>query len=111
MFDKNYIKSNIFLYTISILIIKKSDNEFCIYIDYRVFNILTIKNRNILSFIRKTFFKLYITKIYNKFDIIVVFNKIKIKKNDEKKTAFLIRYNLFEYVIIFFKLYNILNIF
>ena len=90
MFDKNYIKLNTFLYIISILIIKKFDNEFYIYINYRVFNILIIKNRNILLFIRKIFFKLYITKIYNKFNIIVVFNKIKIKKNNEKKIAFLI---------------------
>ena len=73
-----------------ILIIKKFNNEFHIYIDYRAFNILTIKNYNILLFIRKTFFKLYIMKIYNKFDIIVIFNKIKINKNDEKKIAFFI---------------------
>ena len=88
MLDKDYIKSNIFLYIASILIIKKFDNEFRICIDYRVFNILTIKNRNILSFIRKTFFKLYIIKIYNKFDIIVVFNEIKMKKDDKKKLRF-----------------------
>ena len=51
IFNKNYIKLNIFLYIILILIIKKFDNEFRIYINYRVFNILIIKNRNILLFI------------------------------------------------------------
>ena len=70
-----------------------------------------IKNRNVLLLIRETLIKFYIFKIYNKFDIIIAFNKIKIKKNDKKKTAFFIKYELFEYVIIFFKLYNILIIF
>ena len=41
----------------------------------------------------------------------MIFNKIKIKKDYEEKTTFLIKYNLFEYIIILFGLYNILNIF
>ena len=108
MFNKKYIKLNIFLYAILILIIKKFDDDLRIYIDYRVFNKLIIKNRNALFFIRETLIKLCIFKIYNKFNIIITFNKIKMKKNEEKKTAFFIKYNLFKYVIILFELYNIL---
>ena len=50
-------------------------------------------------------------KIYSKFDIIVAFNKIKIKKNDKHKIAFLTQYELFEYVIMLFELYNTSKIF
>ena len=50
--------------------------------------------------------KLYIARIFIKFDIIVVFNKIRIKKEKEEKIIFLTRYELFEYIVIFFELYN-----
>ena len=74
-------------------------------------NILIIKNYNTLSLIREILIKLLHAKIYIKLDIIAIFNKIKIKKNHEKKTTFFTRYKLFEYVIILFDLYNIFNIF
>ena len=111
MLKKKYIKSSIFLYIIFILIIKKSDKEFRIYIDYRIFNAFIILNHNISSLIKKILVKLYAAKIYNKFDIIIVFNEIKIKKNHEKKIAFLIKYNLYKYIMMLFELCNALIIF
>ena len=53
--------------------------------NYRTFNTLTIKNKNVSSFIRKTLTRLCSMKYFNKFDIIVVFNEIRVRKNDEKK--------------------------
>ena len=106
MFNKGYIRPSTSLYAALILIIKKSNNGLRICIDYRALNALTIKNRNASLLIRETLAKLCIIKIYNKFDIIVAFNEIKIKEGDEKKIAFFIRYDLFEYVIMSFKLYN-----
>ena len=93
------------------MIIKKLDKELRIYIDYRALNVLIIKNRNISSLIREIIIKLYAIKILIKFDIIVAFNEIRIKEDNEEKIAFLTRYKLFKYVIIFFKLYNASSIF
>ena len=106
MLRKKYIKLSISSYVASILIIKKLDRELRIYIDYRTLNALIIKNRNIFSLIRETIIKLYAIKIFIKFDIIIIFNEIRIKENNEEKIIFLTRYKLFEYIIIFFKLYN-----
>ena len=111
MFNKKYIKLSISLYIASILIIKKFNSGLRIYIDYRALNTLIIKNRNASPLIYKTLIKLYIIKIYSKFNIIAIFNKIKIKKGDKEKTIFLIKYNFFEYVIMLFELYNISSIF
>ena len=72
---------------------------------------LIIINRNALLLIYKTLIKFYIIKIYNKFNIIIIFNKIRIKNNNKEKIVFFIKYNFFEYIIILFKLYNILSIF
>ena len=76
MLDKGYIRFSISSYTISILIIKKLDKELRLYINYRALNTLIILNRNVLLLIKKTLAELYTTKIYNKFNIIVVFNEI-----------------------------------
>ena len=73
---KRYIKFNLLFYITPILIIKKFDKKLRIHVDYRVFNAFIILNHNALLLIKKTFAKLYIIKIYNKFDIIITFNEI-----------------------------------
>ena len=111
MLTKDFIKLNHSSYVVSILIIKKSKKDFKKCIDYKALNVLTIKNKNVSSFIRETLTRLCSTKYFNKFDIIVVFNEIRMRKSDEKKTIFLTRYELFEYVVMFFDLCNVLEIF
>ena len=80
IFNKEYIKSSIFFYIILIFIVKKLNEEFRIYIDNRIFNFLIIKNRNTFFLIKEILIKLYAIKIFNKFDIIITFNKVRIKK-------------------------------
>lgn len=111
MFDKSFIKSNSFEYATSILIIQKLENNLKICVDYKILNVLIIKNKNAFSLMKKTLIKLCSIKMYSKFDIIIAFNEIRIKKENEKKTTFSTRYELFEYVIISFELFNISEIF
>ena len=80
MLNKNFIKLNFFEYAISILIIKKFENDLRMCVDYKIFNILIIKNKNAFSLIKKILTKLCSIKIYNKFDIIIAFNEIRIQK-------------------------------
>ena len=49
MRQKNFIKYNFSLYVASMLIVKKSNENLRICVNYRVFNNITIKNYNILS--------------------------------------------------------------
>ena len=106
--DKGYIRLNILSYATSILIIKKLNEDLRICVNYRALNALIIFNRNALLLIKKTLVKLYIAKIYSKFNIIIIFNEIRIRSDHEYKTIFLTRYELFEYIIILFRLYNAL---
>ena len=106
--NKECIKFNILFYAILILIVKKLDKGFKIYINYRIFNALIILNRNISSLIKETLFKFYIIRIYNKFDIIITFNKIRVKKNYKKKIILFIKYKFYEYFVILFNFYNTL---
>ena len=111
MLGKGYIRPSTSPYIVLILIVKKLDRGLRIYIDYRSLNALTVKNRNTLPLIRETLARLYIVKIYMKFNIIAVFNEIRIKAGEEEKTVFLIRYSLFEYMVIPFGLCNALSTF
>ena len=43
--------------------------------------------------------KLYSARVFIKFDIIIAFNKIRIKIEEEEKTAFLTRYRIYNYIV------------
>ena len=54
--------------------------------NYRAFNAIIIKNRYLLPLIQKTLSRIYKIRIYIIFDIIVVFNKLRmIEKKNEKR--------------------------
>ena len=111
MLGKGYIRKSSSPYIALVLIVKKSNSSLRIYIDYRALNLLTIRNRNTLPLIKETLARLYKARLYSKFDIITIFNKIRIKEGDKEKIVFLTRYELFEYIVISFKLYNASSIF
>ena len=96
MLETGFIRGSTLPYTTPVLIIKKPYGELRIYIDYRALNTLTIWNRNTPPLIKETLARLYTTRLYSKFNIIVAFNEIRIKKEDEEKIAFLTRYGLFD---------------
>ena len=111
MLGKGYIKLSISLYTALVLIVKKPDRGIRIYVDYQALNALTIWNRNAPLLVKDTLAKLCTAKVYNKFNIIAVFNKIRIKEGYKGKMAFFTRYRLFKYIIMPFRLCNTLAIF
>jgi len=82
-----------------------------IYVNYKALNTFIIKNRNILLLIKEILQQLCKIKFYNKFNIIAIFNKIRMRSSNKHKTIFIICYNLFKYVVILFELYNVSIIF
>ena len=61
--------------------------------------------------IKKILTRFCAIKYYIKFNVIAIFNKIQIRENDEKKTTFLIKYDLYEYVVMFFNFCNVFETF
>ena len=74
--------------------------------NYRDFNLLTIKNRYFLFFIKKSINRFSKVKIYTRLNITVAYHRLKIRKDDEWKTTFRTRYDYFEYQILFFDFTN-----
>ena len=89
-----------------VLFVKKSDGSLRFCVDYRGLNAVTIKNRYSLPRIQETLNQLSKARYYTKLDIVSAFNKLRIKKGDEWKTAFTTRYGLFEYLVTPFGMCN-----
>ena len=106
MLKKDFIRRNSSNYATSVLIVKKLDEDLRVCVNYRALNALIIKDRNCFSLIKKTLDRLCATKFYIKLDVIAIFNEIRIRESDEKKTAFLIKYELYEYVVMPFDFCN-----
>jgi len=112
---KKYLKNNLakgFIQvssssaTSSILFVKKSSEGLRFCVNYRGLNAMTVKNRYPLPLIRETLDRLAKAKYYIKLDIIAVFNKLRMAYEDEWKTAFRTRYDLYEYNVLPFGLTN-----
>jgi hypothetical protein len=91
---------------VSVLFIKKLEDELCFCVNYRDLNAITVKNRYSLLLISETLNRLSRVKIFIKLDIIFVFNRLQIKEEDEVFIAFHTRFELFKYLVMLFDLCN-----
>jgi hypothetical protein len=104
--ERKYIQYSINPAEIPILFISKKNGSLRLYVDYRDLNKITIKNRYSFPLIEKILNRLNEIIIYTKFDLKEIYYKIRIKKGDEWKTAFKIKYSHFEYKVMPFNLAN-----
>jgi hypothetical protein len=105
--QRKWIRRSKFLIKALILFMPKSNRGLRFYVDYRALNKFTVKNRHALLLINETINRLSDTKIYTKLNLKDAYHRIRMKANNEWKTAFRTRYGHFEYIIIFFGLTNI----
>jgi hypothetical protein len=103
---KKFIRVSKSLVVFLVMFVKKSEEKLRFCVDYQDLNAITIKNRYSLSLIIEILNRLSRTKMFIKLNIISAFNRLRIKKEDEKLITFKIRFDLFELLILFFKLCN-----
>jgi hypothetical protein len=90
----------------SVFFVLKKNEKLRLCIDYRDLNKIIRKNRHSLSLIIQMLNQLKDCRFFTKIDLTDAYNRIRIKKNDEWKTTFRIRYEHFEYLMMFFDLAN-----
>ena len=103
---KNFIQHLKYLAGAPILFVKKKNGSLHMYVDYRVLNKITIKNRYPLPLISELLDQFGQPKVYTKIDLRGAYNLVCIKKGDKWKTAFQSRYRHFEYNVMPFGLIN-----
>ncbi len=104
--SKDFIQVNHSQMIISVLFIKKLEEELCFCMNYQDLNAITVKNRYSLSLISETLNHLSQAKIFIKLNIIFAFNWLWIKEEDEALIVFHTRFELFKYLVMLFNLCN-----
>jgi hypothetical protein len=88
------------------LFVEKKDKELRLCVDYRPLNVVTIKNKYPLPRIDILFDQLARAQVLSKIDLRSGYHQIKIRTEDIPKTAFMMRYGLYEYLVMSFGLTN-----
>ena len=94
-----------------VIFVKKKDETMRLCIDYHQLNKMTIKNRYPLPRIDDLFDKLRGATVFSKIDLRSGYHQVRIKDEDIFKTAFRTRYGHYEFVIMPFRLTNVLVVF
>jgi len=101
---KRFIRHSTSPFGSPVLFTKKPDGSLRLCIDYRALNRLTIKHRYPLPLISELLDRFRSKKRFTRLDVRDAFNRLRIAKGDEHKTAFRTRYGHFEYLVMPFGL-------
>jgi len=104
--SKDFIQVSHFQTIISVLFIKKLEEELCFCVNYRDLNAITVKNWYSLPLISETLNHLSWAKIFIKLNIISAFNQLWIKEEDKALIVFCTQFELFKYLVMLFDLCN-----
>jgi hypothetical protein len=75
-------------------------------VDYRTLNEVTVKNKYLLPMIDDLFDQLCGACVFSKIDFRSGYHQLKVRECDIPKTAFILRYDLYEYTVMSFVLTN-----
>jgi hypothetical protein len=106
LLDKGYIYPSSSPWGCLALFMKKKDDDLRLCVDYRLPNAVTIKNKYSLPWIDLFFDQLAGAQVFFKIDLCSDYHQIKIHTEDIPKTAFSMRYDLYEYLVMSFGLMN-----
>ncbi|GJZ38222.1 hypothetical protein Tco_0584413, partial [Tanacetum coccineum] len=103
---KGFIRPSSLPWGALVLFVKKKDETFCMCIDYRELNKLTIKNRYPLLRIDDLFDQLQGSSVYSKIDLRFGYHQLCIREEDIPIIAFRTRYCHYEFQVMPFGLTN-----
>jgi hypothetical protein len=106
--DKGFIHPSSSPWGCPALFISKKDKDLYLCVDYRSLNAVTIKNKCPLPRIDILFDQLAGAQVFSKIDLHSGYHQIKIHAEDIPKTTFSMRYGVYEYLVIYFGLTNVL---
>jgi hypothetical protein len=94
-----------------VIFVPKKDGAQRMCVDYPTLNEVTVKNNYLLPCINDLFNQLRGVCVFSKIDLRSGYHQMKIQESDIPKTAFITRYELYEYTMMCFGLFNALTYF
>jgi hypothetical protein len=89
-----------------VIFVPKKDGTQRLCVNYRALNEVTVKNKYPLSRIDDLFNQLYGACVFSKIDLRSGYHQLKIRECNIPKTAFVLRYGMYEYTVMSFGLTN-----
>jgi len=108
---KGYIRPSKSLQTLPVFFVGKKDSSKKMVMDYRSLNSQTVKNNYLLLLITELIDNMGSKRVFTKTDLRWGFNNVRIKEGDEWKGAFTTHIGLFEPMVMFFGMMNLLATF
>ena len=105
--EKRFLRNSTSPWGSLVLFAKIAYGTLRIYVDYRILNQLTVKNKYPLLRINKLFDQIQGSKFFSKIDLRSSLHLLKILEEDILKTTFRIRYGHFEFLVMPFGLTNV----
>ena len=94
--ERKYLRRSKFSAEYQVLFVSKKNGKLRLCVNYRQLNDITMKDRTPLSRIDETMDRLQGADEFTIFDLVEAYYRLRMKEEEEWKTAFRTRYELFE---------------
>jgi hypothetical protein len=111
LLEKGFIRPSSSLWGASVIFVPKKDGTQRLCVDYHALNEVTVKNKYPLPRIVDLFDQLRGACMFSKIDLWSGYHQLKVRQCDIPKTAFISRYDLYEFTVMSFRLTNALAYF